>query len=61
MGNSGYLPDRFKENWHKDESKGYAIYRSYPATAIRLRGWIEDAYARLAQTHAKFISNTLAT
>jgi len=57
MGNSGYLPDRFKENWNKDESKGYAIYRSYPANSNQLRGWIEDAYARRT-THAKFISNS---
>jgi len=57
MGNSGYLPQRFKENWAKDESQAYAIYRTYPASSAQLKGWIEEAYSRRT-TQAKYISNS---
>lgn len=57
MGNTGHLPDRFKENWNRDESKGYAIYRSYPKSKDELRGWIEQAYLRRT-SQSSFISNS---
>jgi hypothetical protein len=57
MGTSGHLPSRFKENWNKEESNGYAIYRSYPTSEASLRGWIEDAYSRRT-SHADLIVNT---
>jgi hypothetical protein len=59
MGNSGQLPPRFKENWEKDESKGYAIYRSYPSSGQQLKNWIEGAYARRT-SHANLIKNSQA-
>jgi len=58
MGSSGHLPPRFKENWEKeDETKGYAIYRSYPLSSDNLRAWIEDAHAR-RESHAHLIKNS---
>lgn len=57
MGNSGHLPDRFKENWEKTEKISYGIYRAYPDTNIELRQWIETCYSR-RDTHAKFIKNS---
>lgn len=57
MGTTGHLPSRFKENWNKDESKGYAIYRAYPTNEALLRGWIEDAYSRRT-SHANLIVNS---
>lgn len=57
MGTSGHLPPRFNDNWNEDESKGYAIYRSYPGSSTALRGWIEDAFARRT-SHASLITNS---
>jgi hypothetical protein len=57
MGNSGNLSSRFKDNWSKDESKGFAIYRSYPTSAAALRGWINDAHSRRT-SHAHLIVNS---
>lgn len=57
MGTSGNLPPRLTDNWNKDESKGFAIYRSYPSSANSLRGWIEDAFARRT-SHASLIINS---
>lgn len=58
MGNTGHLPPRFKENWNKDdESKGYAIYRSYPTSKELLRKWINDAFSRRT-SHADLIVNS---
>ena len=54
---SAHLPSRFQENWNKDESNGYAIYRSYPTSEASLRGWIEEAYLRRT-SHADLIVNT---
>lgn len=58
LGNSSHLPQRFKDNWNKeDEYKGYALYRSYPTSKDQLRAWIESAFDRRT-THAKYISNS---
>lgn len=57
MGTKGILPERFRANWNKDESKGYAIYRSYPTSGEQLRGWIEQAFSRRT-SHAHLISNS---
>lgn len=57
MGNTGYLPPRFKENWNKDASKSYATYHSYPTSSELLRGWINDAFSRRT-SHANLIVNT---
>lgn len=57
MGTSGHLPPRFKDNWDKDETKGYAIYRSYPSSKEALKGWIETAFSRRT-THANLITNS---
>jgi hypothetical protein len=58
LGNSSHLPQRFKENWNKeDESKGYALYRSYPTSKDQLKGWIDSAFEKRT-THAKHISNS---
>lgn len=46
MGNSAYLPPRFKDNWEKEEDSCYAIYRSYPTSKEQLQKWIEDAFDR---------------
>ena len=54
---SAHLPSRFQENWNKDESNGYAIYRSYPKSEDSLRSWIENAYLRRT-SHANLIVNT---
>lgn len=56
-GNSAHLPQRFKDNWNKDENKCYARYRSYPTTSQQLTDWIEDAFnARTAR--ANLIQNS---
>jgi hypothetical protein len=58
MGDSGYLPPRFRDNWNQqDEARSYAIYRSYPSSTQQLRGWIEDAHSRRT-THADRIVNS---
>jgi hypothetical protein len=58
LGNSSHLPQRFKDNWNRDdESKGYALYRSYPTSKDQLMGWIESAFDR-RKTHSKYISNS---
>lgn len=57
MGTSGHLPPRFRENWNEDESKAYAIYRSYPSSTTQLRGWIEDTASRRT-SHADMIVNS---
>lgn len=58
MGDSGHLPDRFRENWNgDDESRGYALYRSYPPGQETLRAWIETAHARRT-SHADLIQNS---
>lgn len=58
LGNSAHLPQRFKDNWNKeDESKGYALYRSYPTSKEQLKGWIESAFERRT-SHAKHIGNS---
>ena len=57
MGTSGHLPPRLGDNWNEDESKSYAIYRSYPSSSSALRGWIEDAFARRT-SHASLITNS---
>jgi hypothetical protein len=46
MRNTGHLPPRLKENWQSDESKCFALYRSYPTTKSELRSWIEEAFRR---------------
>ena len=58
LGNSSHLPQRFKNNWNKeDESTGYALYRSYPTSKDQLKDWIESAFER-RMTHAQLISNS---
>jgi hypothetical protein len=57
MGNSGHLPDRFKENWENTADASYALYRSYPSSSDELRKWIEAAHARRS-SHANFIKNS---
>ena len=54
--NSAVLPQRFKDNWSRDD-KGYALYRSYPTAVSTLRSWIEECYDR-RETHANLISNS---
>ena len=56
QGTTAHLPQRFKDNWAEGEARCYARYRSAPATAEELRGWIEDAFeARTAR--ASLITN----
>ena len=57
VGDRAYLPPRFKDNWNRDESMAYAIYRPYPSTKAILRSWIEEAFSRRT-SHAALISNT---
>lgn len=59
MGTSGRLPERFRANWNKDESKGYALYRAYPGSKDSLRSWIDSAFERRT-SHARLISNSQA-
>lgn len=52
-----HLPERFIENWNKDNIGCYAPFYRYPNSASELREWIEDAYnARTTRTH--LISNS---
>lgn len=52
QGNSAHLPQRFKDNWGKDELNCYSRYRAYPANSQQLADWIEDAYnARTTRAH----------
>ncbi|MBI4825212.1 MAG: TIR domain-containing protein [Nitrospirae bacterium] len=56
-GTSAHLPQRFKDNWEREESSCYARYRAYPTAASQLADWIEDAYyARTTRAH--LIQNT---
>lgn len=57
MGNSCFLPPRFKENWNKGENDCYALYRGYPNSKQDLKRWIEEAYSRRS-TKANLISNS---
>lgn len=57
MGNSAYLPPRFKENWSKDHINCYARYYLYPTSAEVLGRWIEDAY-KARTTRTQFIKNS---
>jgi hypothetical protein len=55
--NSGHLPPRFAENWQKDESKCYALYRAYPTSTEVLKAWIENAFKRRTEK-AALITNS---
>lgn len=57
MGDSGHLPPRMKENWQSNESKCYALYRSYPTNKNELRNWIEEAFRRRT-TMSNLITNS---
>ena len=52
------LPDRFADNWAKDDSR-YARYYYYPQSADALRGWIEDAF-KARDSRASLINNKRA-
>jgi hypothetical protein len=56
QGTTGYLPSRFRANWNSDDSKSYALYKSYPTSKNDLRGWIASAFARRVE-RASLISN----
>ena len=45
QGTSGYLPERMRLNWSKDDDL-YALYKSYPYSASKLGAWIDEAYER---------------
>ena len=47
-----HLPPRLQATWTRDEADCYARYRSAPASADQLGGWIEDAFtARTSRAH----------
>lgn len=57
LNNRAHLPNRFKDNWNKEQENCYARYYSYPSSNEKLRGWIEDAYfARTSRS--QFIDNS---
>lgn len=56
-GNSAHLPQRFRDNWNKEENNCYARYRSYPTSSQQLTNWIEDAFAART-TRANLIQNS---
>jgi Thoeris protein ThsB, TIR-like domain len=56
-GTRAYQPPRFFQNWGRNESAGYAIYRSYPTSSSALTSWIEEAYKRRT-SHSHFIANS---
>ena len=51
----GQLPDRFRDNWDKDDTC-YARFYKYPTNKTQLRSWIEDAFIARA-TRNRLISN----
>jgi hypothetical protein len=56
VGDRAHLPPRFKDNWNRDESMAYGIYRPYPSTKAILRSWIEEAFSRRT-SHTVLICN----
>ena len=40
-----HLPERFQDNWNKENRECYARYYYLPETATQLGSWIEDAYS----------------
>lgn len=54
---SAHLPQRFADNWKRNETDCYARYRGEPTSAGQLGSWIEDAFdARTARD--RFINNS---
>jgi len=53
---SAHLPQRFSENWNRQNQNCYAHYYA-PTSAVQLRGWIEDAY-RARTTRVAHINNS---
>ncbi len=52
-----YVPQRFYENWNKENNNSYCRLYNPPQTPVELRGWIEDAFSARS-TRAKFIQNS---
>lgn len=55
---SCHLPERFKANYYSDDqSKSYALYKSYPTSKSTLQDWIDTAFA-YRTTRADLIANS---
>ena len=54
---SAHLPQRFTDNWNRNETDCYARYRGAPTSASQLGTWIEDAF-NARTTRDGFIKNS---